>query len=369
MSTRMAQTAQKEPDQAEIDTIQAETSERENSQRRKGGAAADVQLAYGAAAEQGVAGATSALPHQEAIQRSFGAFDVSNVKTRQGGEAAAASDAMGADAYATGDRIGFAQTPDLHTAAHEAAHVVQQRSGVQLYGGVGKEDDAYERNADAVADKVVAGEPADYLLAQMASPGAKAAANPGVQLQQRPKEKLPEGEAGFQQMWDAHPHNYLADDEENTSSEEVREEHGLPAYLENTCAIRLSIMLNGTGHAITPAKTAAAGIARKPHYSKKTKQYYIVSAKEMWTYLQKNFRSADVEIGKVKRFKDAEDFQAAFDTEIKPLLDGKQGIVAFDKIFSYGGTGHVDLFNGEQLSDAGSWYACQHLMLWYVSVS
>ena len=368
MSTRMAQTSQKEPDQAEVDTIQAETSEREDSRHRKGGAAADVQLAYGAAAEQGVAGASSALPHQEAIQRSFGAFDVTNVKTRQGGEAAAAAGAMGADAYATGDRVGFAKAPDLHTAAHEAAHVVQQRSGVQLYGGVGKADDAYERNADQVADKVVAGEPADYLLAQMASPGAKAAASPGVQLKQK-KETLPTGEDGFQQMLDAHPHNYLDDDAENTSSEEVREEHGLPSYLENTCAIRLSIMLNDTGHKITPAKTAAAGITRRPHYSKKTKQFYILSAKEMWTYLQKNFRSADIEFGKAKRYKDAEEFQAAFDSEIKPLLDGKQGIVAFDKIFSYGGTGHVDLFNGEQLSDAGGWFPCQHLMLWYISVS
>ena len=128
-------------------------------------------------------------------------------------------------------------------------------------------------------------------------------------------------------------------------------------------------MLNDTGHKITPAKTAAAGITRRPHYSKKTKQFYILSAKEMWTYLQKNFRAADIEFGKNKRYKDAEEFQTAFDSEIKPLLDGKQGIVAFDKIFSYGGTGHVDLFNGEQLSDAGSWYACQHLMLWYVSVS
>jgi hypothetical protein len=374
MSTRTAQFAQSsasQADQEEVDSIQAEQRGREESSRqKKGDAAADVQLRYGEAADRGVAGATSALPHLDSIQKSFGDFDVSNVKTRQGGDAADASKAMGADAFATGDRIGFRDAPDLHTAAHEAAHVVQQRAGVQLYGGVGKEDDAYERHADAVADKVVAGEPADYLLSQMASPAATSAAGgQGVQLQVAgKKEKLGEGEEAFQQMWDAHPHNYQSDDAENTSSEEVREEHGLPDYLENTCAIRLSIMLNGSGHTITPAKVKAAGITRAPHYSKKTKQYYIVAAKEMWTYLQKNFRSADVEFPKGKRFKDAEEFQAAFDSEVQPLLAGKQGIVAFDKIFSYGGTGHVDLFNGEQLSD-GSWYPCQHLMLWYISVS
>ena len=372
MTMRTAQFAQKQPDEAEVDAISAEQRDREDaSRRKKGDAAADVQLAYGQAAEQGVAGASSKLPHLDAIQRSFGDFDVSNIQTRQGGAAADASRAMGADAYATGDRIGFRDAPDLHTAAHEAAHVVQQRAGVQLYGGVGKEGDAYEQHADAVADKVVAGEPADYLLSQMASPAAKsAAAGQGVQLQVAgKKEKLGQGEEAFQQMWDAHPHNYMDDDSQNTSSEEVREEHGLPDYLENTCAIRLSIMLNATGHTITPQKTKAAGITRAPHYSKKTKQYYIVSAKEMWTYLSKNFRAADVEFPKGgKRFKDETEFQATFESEIRPLIDGKQGIVAFDKIFTYGGTGHVDLFNGEQLSD-GSWYPSQHIMLWYISVS
>jgi hypothetical protein len=360
MTTRMAQLAHKDPDQAEVDSIQAEQRAEDAavSRRKKGDAAADVQMRYGEAADQGVAGATSSLPHLDAIQRSFGDYDVSSIKTRQGGEAAAASESMGADAYAKGDRIGFREAPDLHTAAHEAAHVVQQRAGVQLYGGVGKEGDAYERHADAVADKVVAGEPADYLLSQMASPAAKqgsAGAGAGVQLQVAgKKEKFGQGEEAFQQMWDAHPHNYLTNGEENTSSEEVREEHGLPDYLQNTCAIRLSIMLNATGHTITPQKTAAAGLTRRPHYSKKTKQYYIVAAKEMWTYLEKNFRAADIEFPPGgKRFKDAEEFQSTF---------------AFDKIFTYGGTGHVDLFNGEQLSD-GSWYACQKLKLWYISVS
>ncbi|HVV84509.1 MAG TPA: T6SS effector amidase Tae4 family protein [Kofleriaceae bacterium] len=374
----MAQHAQKEPDLAEVDTVKAEVAEREDAARRKkGDAAADVQLAYGDTAERGVAGASSSLPHLERIQRSFGDFDVSNVKARQGGEAAAASQAMGADAYATGDKVGFKDAPDLHTAAHEAAHVVQQRAGVQFKNGVGREGDAYERHADAVADKVVAGEPADYLLSQMAGSGARAqastgagsAGSAGVQLKAT-KEELPKGAEGFEQMWDAHPHNYQEDDSQNTSSDEVRDEQGLPDYLENTCAIRLSTMLNNTGHEITPAKTKAAGIARAPIYSKKTKHYYIVSAKEMWTYLQKNFRAADVEFPKGgKRFKDSEEFQAAFDSEIKPLLDGKQGIVAFDKIFSYGGTGHVDLFNGTSLSDASDWYPSQHIMLWYISVA
>ncbi|MEO1271892.1 MAG: DUF4157 domain-containing protein, partial [Myxococcota bacterium] len=44
---------------------------------------------------------------------------------------------MGSLAYATGHTVAFKQSPDLHTAAHEAAHVVQQRAGaVQLKGGI-----------------------------------------------------------------------------------------------------------------------------------------------------------------------------------------------------------------------------------------
>lgn len=138
-----------------------------------GGNTGMVQLAGGdaaagvhEAAASGVAGGGGALPHGEAIQRSFGGHDVGGVQAHVGGRAAEATQAMGAEAYATGNHIAFGSQPDLHTAAHEAAHVVQQRSGVQLAGGVGRSGDAHERHADAVADRVVAGQPAGDLLAQ-----------------------------------------------------------------------------------------------------------------------------------------------------------------------------------------------------------
>lgn len=87
---------------------------------------------------------------------------------------------MGAQAYASGNHVVFGGSPSLHTAAHEAAHVVQQRSGVQLKGGVGEVGDPYERHADAVADLVVQGKSAAGLLDGMAggagggAPGAGA---------------------------------------------------------------------------------------------------------------------------------------------------------------------------------------------------
>jgi hypothetical protein len=75
-----------------------------------------------------------------------------------------ASSTLGAEAYTTGTRIGFRAPPDLHTAAYEAAHVVQQGRGVQLSGGVGQTGDRYEHHADAVAARVVQGRSAVDLL-------------------------------------------------------------------------------------------------------------------------------------------------------------------------------------------------------------
>jgi hypothetical protein len=121
-----------------------------------------------AAAAHGTSGSGTALPHLDRIQGLFGRHDVSHVQAYVGGSAAEGAEAMGAEAFATGDRVAFARTPDVHTAAHEAAHVVQQRGGVQLKGGVGKAGDRYEQHADAVADRVVRGESAEGMLDEMA---------------------------------------------------------------------------------------------------------------------------------------------------------------------------------------------------------
>ncbi|MCL4223252.1 MAG: DUF4157 domain-containing protein [Myxococcales bacterium] len=125
----------------------------------------DAQVAAHAAA--GVRGGGQALPHLDTIQRAFGpAHDLSGVRAHVGGAAAEASAAIGAHAYATGDDVAFAGAPDLFLAAHEAAHVVQQRQGVHLKGAVGQAGDAYEQHADAVAAAVVRGESAAALLGE-----------------------------------------------------------------------------------------------------------------------------------------------------------------------------------------------------------
>src|SRR5690242_10493449 len=81
-----------------------------------------------AAAEAGLSRAGQSLPHREALQRSFGPeHDLAGVSAHVGGDAAAACDAISAEAYASGDKVAFSRDPDVRLAAHEAAHVIQQR--------------------------------------------------------------------------------------------------------------------------------------------------------------------------------------------------------------------------------------------------
>ena len=112
-----------------------------------------------------LSGPGGGLPHHETIQRSFGDHDVGGIRAHVGGEAADASRSLGAQAFATGNDVGFASAPDLHTAAHEAAHVIQQREGiVALKSTVSETGDVHEQHADRVADAVVAGESAAPIL-------------------------------------------------------------------------------------------------------------------------------------------------------------------------------------------------------------
>ena len=133
-------------------------------------------------ASEGLSDASSGLPFGEQIQSSFGRYDLSDVKVSTGHLASEACDTLDAGAYASGSKIAFGGTPSLHTAAHEAAHVVQQQKGVQLEGGWGTPGDRYEQNADAVADAVVAGESAEPLLDSVTGGGGSLAGGSAVQF-------------------------------------------------------------------------------------------------------------------------------------------------------------------------------------------
>ena len=88
------------------------------------------------------------------------------MKAHTGDQASQANTELGSKGFTSGNDIAFKGSPSLHTAAHEAAHVVQQQGGVSLKGGVGEVGDKYEQHADQVADAVVAGESAEGMLNQ-----------------------------------------------------------------------------------------------------------------------------------------------------------------------------------------------------------
>jgi hypothetical protein len=131
----------------------------------------------GAVAAAGIRAPAVPFPHRETIQAAFGEHDVSGIRAHVGEQARASGRALGAEAYATGEDVVFAAPPDLETAAHEAAHVVQQRRGT---GAPGAAPDPHEQAAEAVGRRVAAGGAVETLLAA----GPATAKPPPVQLRE-----------------------------------------------------------------------------------------------------------------------------------------------------------------------------------------
>jgi len=106
--------------------------------------------------------------------------DFGGVRVHIDSEAAESARAVNALAYTVGRDVVFGAgqfAPHSYEGrkliAHELTHVVQQRSAVQLPDGVGKTGDRYEQRADAVASRVVAGEPVKDILEGTTSSGFK----------------------------------------------------------------------------------------------------------------------------------------------------------------------------------------------------
>ncbi|MDH3303504.1 MAG: DUF4157 domain-containing protein, partial [Acidimicrobiia bacterium] len=136
-------------------------------------------------AADGVLAASEHLPFADRIQRSFGHHDLGDATARIGGPAATAAESLGAAAYTYGSDVGFRAAPDLHLAAHEAAHVVQQRAGAG--GAHDRHEYQAERHADRVADLVVAGRSAQAELDGAAASGGAGRSRPVVQRQAAPQ--------------------------------------------------------------------------------------------------------------------------------------------------------------------------------------
>lgn len=137
------------------------------------------------------------LPHLDTIQRSFGRHDVSGVRAHFNERATVG---LGARAVTFGEHVAFGAAPSVFIAAHEAAHVIQQRAGVHLDGarpdgnhaGVRPDDnlssasgDRHERLANDVARQVALGRSAetslDLLGVGRAAPGGARGGPPVLQ--------------------------------------------------------------------------------------------------------------------------------------------------------------------------------------------
>jgi hypothetical protein len=132
--------------------------------RRNAGEAAESAEAGGDAATA-FASATSAsaepVPYRQEMERAFGQ-DFSGVRSYTG--RAAEMDAIGAHAAALGETVAFGSSnPSKEQVAHELTHIVQHRQAggaglVQHKSAVSDPAGASEREADALAASVVAGE-------------------------------------------------------------------------------------------------------------------------------------------------------------------------------------------------------------------
>ena len=110
------------------------------------------------AADRGTATATGELPHRAQLEGAFG-MDLGGIRAHTGADAQDSARAMGAEAYAAGDHVVVPQDAGVGLVAHEVTHVLQQQSGVQLFGGVdGGAGDPLEMEADAVGAAVERGE-------------------------------------------------------------------------------------------------------------------------------------------------------------------------------------------------------------------
>ena len=145
--------------------VQHDRSDLEEMPDARGATPADTH----SLANTGISTHSKPMPFAAKLEPVFGKELVQSVDYHDNPTAAASASSMGAKAYATGTHVVSNGSMSLRTAAHEVAHIAQQRKGVQLKGGVGEVGDKYEREADEIADAVVAGKSAEGLLSQSSS--------------------------------------------------------------------------------------------------------------------------------------------------------------------------------------------------------
>lgn len=120
--------------------------------------------------------------------------DFSGVRLHTGSAARMGASAVSARAYTIGNDIVLgrsahaAQTSEgRRLLAHELTHVVQQHGGARPANGMSVPGDAFERQADAVADAIVGGRSGGAMLESLRPAAAAAQPNPSVMRQVEPR--------------------------------------------------------------------------------------------------------------------------------------------------------------------------------------
>ncbi|MCA9565538.1 MAG: DUF4157 domain-containing protein [Myxococcales bacterium] len=119
------------------------------------------------------------VPHAESLANAFGAEQLRSLSASSDSTASDICAAHQATARTKGNNIAFASTPSLQTAAHEMAHVIQQRQGRASGNMSPGQYRSMEAEARAVAAKVVRG---DYVGDSMRS-ASDSVQNPAIQCE------------------------------------------------------------------------------------------------------------------------------------------------------------------------------------------
>ena len=190
--------------------------------------------------------------------------DFSKVRVHADTRAAAAASSVDARAFTSNQRIVFGigeYAPQAQSGrlllAHELAHVVQQRTGVQLKDGVGQAGDPYERHADSIANLVVQGRTAKLPFAGLASraPTAEVAVLQKQNLPSPDITKVVTGKAvptrkeiddsnkeNYFDIVDQGPDHYMAAIKYLIQVYKINSSHALMRYDPTTCLERSTIV-------------------------------------------------------------------------------------------------------------------------------
>lgn len=254
------------------------------------------------------------------MEKSFG-VDFSDVNIHTDSEAVQMNKQLGAQAFATGKDIYFNSgkyRPETgagkHLLAHELTHVVQQNGDNDKISKTNSSPSIQASFFDTIAE-----------LPNQIVEGAKKII------------KIVGDEMRFQQMWDVFPRGSV-DDVKSTIGGRVDAD-----WITNTCAIRVSRVLNYSGHQVPFQKGETI--------SGDDKKWYFYRIRNLRPFIEAQYGAPDVS------------FRSPFDMS---ELAKHKGIIQFDETNFSDATGHFTLWNGSSCADSCYFDRAGVVHIWHV---